>query len=90
LCHGELGIIETLKAASLTLAVENIWGRLHRERMDALLGNLLGAGWSNQRPSYAEAPGLMTGLAGIGYGLLRFAYPSAIPNLLLLERPLSP
>jgi hypothetical protein len=31
----------------------------------------------------------MTGLAGIGYGLLRLADPSAIPSVLTLECPRS-
>jgi lantibiotic modifying enzyme len=29
----------------------------------------------------------MTGLAGIGYGLLRFADPARIPSVLSLEPP---
>lgn len=32
-----------------------------------------------------ESPGLLTGLAGIGYGLLRLAAPSAVPSVLLME-----
>lgn len=31
----------------------------------------------------------MTGLAGIGYGLLRLADPQRVPSVLLLELPLS-
>jgi hypothetical protein len=31
----------------------------------------------------------MTGLAGIGYGLLRLARPDAIPSLLVAEPPLA-
>ena len=27
----------------------------------------------------------MTGLAGIGYGLLRLAHPDAVPSVLVLE-----
>jgi len=37
----------------------------------------------------AESPGLMTGVAGIGYSLLRFALPEAVPNVLLLAPPCS-
>jgi lantibiotic modifying enzyme len=29
----------------------------------------------------------MTGLAGIGYGLLRLAAPQRVPSVLALERP---
>lgn len=37
---------------------------------------------------YAEgvtSPGLLTGLAGVGYGLLRLGFGSRIPSVLLLE-----
>ena len=30
-------------------------------------------------------PGLMTGAAGIAYQLMRLAYPSKVPSVLLLE-----
>lgn len=39
-------------------------------------------------PFNVETPGLMTGLAGIGYGLLRLADPQNVPSVLLLELPL--
>jgi hypothetical protein len=29
----------------------------------------------------------MTGLAGIGYGLLRLAHPELVPSVLLMEPP---
>ncbi len=32
-------------------------------------------------------PGLLTGLAGIGYGLLRLAHPGTVPSVLLLHHP---
>ena len=38
-------------------------------------------------PSGVETPGLMTGLAGIGYGLLRLAEPRRTPSVLALEPP---
>ncbi|MFL6196078.1 MAG: hypothetical protein ACJ75H_18005 [Thermoanaerobaculia bacterium] len=34
-------------------------------------------------------PGLLTGLAGIGYGLLRAADPEHVPSVLLLDLPKS-
>jgi lantibiotic modifying enzyme len=33
------------------------------------------------------SPGLMTGLAGIGYGLLRLARPERVPSVLVLAPP---
>ena len=38
-------------------------------------------------PRELDVPGLMTGLAGIGYGLLRAAQPGRIPSVLLLQPP---
>ena len=38
-------------------------------------------------PLGVETPGLMTGLAGIGYGLLRLAAPERVPNVLGLAAP---
>jgi lantibiotic modifying enzyme len=34
-----------------------------------------------------ETPGLMTGVAGIGYGLLRLAAPLRVPSVLALAPP---
>jgi lantibiotic modifying enzyme len=41
-------------------------------------------------PLAVEAPGLMTGLAGIGYGLLRCAEPACVPSVLCLAPPTAP
>jgi len=38
------------------------------------------------RPSHATfLPGFMSGLSGIGYGLLRLAEPAALPSILSWE-----
>jgi lantibiotic modifying enzyme len=34
-----------------------------------------------------RVPGMMTGLAGIGYGLLRLAEPERVPSVPVLEPP---
>ncbi|MFJ3641307.1 type 2 lanthipeptide synthetase LanM family protein [Streptomyces sp. NPDC090108] len=38
-------------------------------------------------PHHVPSPGLLTGLSGIGYGLLRLARPDAVPSLTLLGHP---
>ncbi|MFJ3669668.1 type 2 lanthipeptide synthetase LanM [Streptomyces sp. NPDC090106] len=38
-------------------------------------------------PDHVPSPGLMTGLSGIGYGLLRLAHPESVPSVLLLRHP---
>ncbi len=56
--------------------------------------------WNPYRPVYQSrprvdsafagaAPGLMTGLAGVGYGLIALAHPTGLPLVLALE-PASP
>ncbi|WP_225834359.1 type 2 lanthipeptide synthetase LanM family protein [Streptomyces sp. NK08204] len=35
-------------------------------------------------PDHVPSPGLLTGLSGIGYGLLRLAHPGTVPSVLLL------
>jgi hypothetical protein len=44
-------------------------------------------GWVTGVPLGVETPGLMTGLAGIGYELLRLAAPERVPSVLLLAPP---
>lgn len=87
LCHGELGNLELFAAAAATLPdepVRSAW----RDRAAAVVaqieqGRLMICG----TPAGIETPGLMTGLAGIGHGLLRIAAPERVPPILLLVAP---
>jgi type 2 lantibiotic biosynthesis protein LanM len=86
LCHGDLGNVELLLQAGEHLHDPN-W-RTETERMTArILGSITAEGWLCGLPQRVESPGLMTGLAGIGYGLLRLAEPRHIPSVLVLEPP---
>lgn len=79
LCHGDLGNLELLRKAGekekADLLAARILARIERD------GPRCGASLAT------EIPGLMTGLAGIGYGLLRAAAPDRVPSVLLLETP---
>jgi type 2 lantibiotic biosynthesis protein LanM len=86
LCHGDLGNIELLSE----------YARVSDERRySSEVGRLTGVilesierdGWLCGLPSGVESPGLMTGLAGIGYGLLRLAAPERVPSVLTLAPP---
>ncbi|RIK58271.1 MAG: type 2 lantipeptide synthetase LanM [Chloroflexi bacterium] len=44
-------------------------------------------GWRCATPQAVETPGLMLGLAGIGYQLLRLAEPARVPSVLALAPP---
>jgi type 2 lantibiotic biosynthesis protein LanM len=87
LCHGDLGNIELLLQASQILS-DPQWGEHLSHRTAMILDSISRNGWICGVPSSVESPGLMTGLAGIGYELLRLAEPRRVPCVLLLE-PLS-
>lgn len=86
LCHGDLGNLELLLQASQTLD-DSRW-RSHVDHIAAMiLESIEEYGWLCGTPKGVETPGLMTGLAGIGYGLLRLAEPARIPSVLVLAPP---
>lgn len=86
LCHGNLGNLELLLQASLTLK-EPRWQAEVDRVAAAVLHSIDQDGFACGNPLGVESPGLMTGLAGIGYELLRLADPSAVPSVLALEPP---
>ncbi len=86
LCHGALGNAELLARAGRLLdrpdAVRRA-GEIAAIVCDEVLAGRFHCGV----PGGYETPGLMDGLAGIGYGLLRLAAPETVPSVLLLEPP---
>lgn len=81
LCHGELGIADAL------MATNSGPGPAHalRRRADLILDAVHQHGPCCATPGGIATPGLLHGLAGIGYGLLRLGFPGAVPSVLLLE-----
>ena len=86
LCHGDLGNLELLLQASQTLDVPQ-WSVEVERIATTILTSIDQQGWRCGVPLEVETPGLMTGLAGIGYGLLRLAEPRRVPSVLTLEPP---
>ncbi|MEV0272305.1 type 2 lanthipeptide synthetase LanM family protein [Hamadaea sp. NPDC050747] len=82
LCHGDLGNLELLSAA----ADAGIDGAArHRDVLaEAIVADIERQGPQCGTPGNAATPGLLTGLAGIGHGLLRLAAPDAVAPVLLL------
>ncbi|MDI1465208.1 type 2 lanthipeptide synthetase LanM family protein [Catellatospora sp. KI3] len=81
LCHGEAGLLELLGAA----------GPVPIERAGALLAAIDRFGPRCGTPDAVPSPGLLTGLAGVGQGLLRLGFPTRVPSGLLLHaRPSLP
>jgi type 2 lantibiotic biosynthesis protein LanM len=86
LCHGDLGNLELLLQASQVLN-DPQWRGHVTSMASVILQSINQNGWLCGVPSGVETPGLMTGLAGIGYQLLRLAEPARVPSVLLLEPP---
>ncbi|MFD9890355.1 type 2 lanthipeptide synthetase LanM family protein [Amycolatopsis sp. NPDC059027] len=83
LCHGEAGIVEAL----CVLAEDGHTGAAAavRCRVGTLLAALDRHGPRCGTPGAVPSPGLLTGLAGIGYGLLRLGFAERVPSALLLR-----
>jgi len=88
LCHGDLGNIELLLQASHKLD-SGYWEAHVNSLTRAILDSISEHGWVGG-DKFVTAPGLMTGIAGIGYGLLRLADPDNVPSILTLAPPNSP
>src|SRR5262249_43666243 len=85
LCHGDLGNLDFLVEAGDVLPPDL---RVRADQISAALANRISRkGWLCGNPLLVESPGLMTGLAGIGYELLRLAEPVRVPSVLLLAPP---
>jgi type 2 lantibiotic biosynthesis protein LanM len=78
LCHGELGIADALIVAGVGETVR-------RRRAGLILDAYTRHGACCGTPGGVTTPGLLTGLAGIGYGLLRLGFADRVPSVLLLE-----
>jgi lantibiotic biosynthesis protein len=79
-CHGMAGLIDLLIDAWL-IDGENSHLMLARECAGFMRNDARRAGgWRSGVPGGDHAPGLMLGLAGTGWALLRIALPDAVPS----------
>ncbi|MEV4599876.1 type 2 lanthipeptide synthetase LanM family protein [Amycolatopsis sp. NPDC049253] len=83
LCHGEFGVVDVL----VTLAEGGHPGAREAvaKRTGAVLAAIGQRGALCGTPGAVPSPGLLTGLAGIGYGLLRLGFAEQVPSALLLQ-----
>lgn len=86
LCHGDLGNLDLLLGVAQRFPEPQL-RRLLDQLTSALLDSIERQGWITGVPQGIETPGLMVGLAGIGYELLRVAMPAQVPSVLLLAPP---
>lgn len=84
LCHGDAGSLELLLSYQLAHPGAGLEAELTRI-LGALRHSFQAHGYISGVAQGVENPGLMTGLAGVGYQLLRLAYPGQVPSVLLLE-----
>lgn len=87
LCHGDVGNLVFLhKVAEQPNNTEL------KRQIATLAGGILASikqhGWICGVPNHFEALGLMTGVTGIGYGLMRLAHPEIVPSIVFLEPPI--
>lgn len=86
LCHGDLGNLELFLDAGRSF--DGLDCESYVKSLSAvILEDIRDRGWRCGGPTGVEAPGLMTGIAGIGYGLLRLAEPARVPSVLILAPP---
>ena len=86
LCHGDLGNLELLLLAARQRDDSALHDEVYRCAR-GILDSIDRHGWISGVPLGVETPGLMNGLSGIGYNLLRLADPDAVPSVLLLHGP---
>jgi lantibiotic modifying enzyme len=86
LCHGDLGNLELVREAGRLLGDPGLTAEADRLAARILTRIEAGDLRCGARPK-TESLGLMVGIAGIGYGLLRAASPARVPSVLLLETP---
>jgi type 2 lantibiotic biosynthesis protein LanM len=86
LCHGDLGNLDFLLQAAVQLDDRHLMTQVRRAAA-GVLDDLERHGCRCGLPLGAETPGFMTGLAGIGYALLRLADPQMVPAVLSLSPP---
>lgn len=86
LCHGDFGNLDVLLVAATALGDHN-WASHANRLAGAILDAAKETGWICGNALGVESPGLMTGIAGIGYELLRLAVPQRVPSVLALEKP---
>ncbi|NUR04521.1 MAG: type 2 lantipeptide synthetase LanM [Streptomyces sp.] len=83
LCHGATGTLEFLLAGAKDASrAESI-----RHRLDRIATEIPTSRRVVQDISTVPNPGLLPGFAGVGYALLRAAFPDRLPSVLTLEVP---
>lgn len=84
LCHGELGVLDVLSTLAAPVGHGAPAAAALSRRTGRVIEVLRKHGPVCGTPGPAATPGLLTGFAGIGHGMLRLAAPDEVPSVLLL------
>jgi lantibiotic modifying enzyme len=88
LCHGTLGNLDVL--STLASAGGMPWAsETANTELRGAVARILETGWQPPARNGIDNPGLMTGLSGLGFCLLRALNPT-IPSVLMLSAPVPP
>lgn len=87
LCHGVLGNLELLLQVGLAQSNAQLIEEVN-EVVSQAVSAAQTSGWKTGLMFNLETPGFMVGLSGIGYQLLRFAYPDKVPSVLSMQGPI--
>ncbi len=87
LCHGELGNIELLVSAAQRFSRPQLAHAAQRRATGSLRRAQQRGRWRCGAIPDEPLPGLMCGMSGIGYGLLRAYFPDEVPAVLALAPP---
>ncbi len=83
LCHGDLGNLDILLHAAQR-GDDYWWNKAGKRLATETIAAIADHGYLFGAQTSLASPGLMTGLAGIGYGMLRLAHPERVPSVLVL------
>src|SRR5581483_618805 len=86
LCHGDAGNLDILLMISMITHDRRLHDKTYKVA-GRFVDGLDRHGWLCGTPNWVETPGLMAGLAGVGYGLLRLAEPEKVPSIIAIEKP---
>lgn len=87
LCHGVLGNLELLLQMGLKYGRDDLLDEVQTVTSQVIAAKEK-TGWKTGLMFNLETPGFMVGLSGIGFQLLRIAYPNRVPSVLSMQGPL--
>jgi type 2 lantibiotic biosynthesis protein LanM len=87
ICHGSVGNLEPLLLAAELFPEDEVWEKELQVRSAQILKDMNSNGWRSKLPSQLTEPGLMIGIAGIGYQFLRLHARDKVPAILTLDKP---